>query len=123
MGRARSRGRSGDHLDVMVIDARAVPVAAREGHCRRDSVGMCRVAEGLPVGVAGLFPPRKALAVGNGGDYSTDRWGDCIACTGLWLAAKFNLLAGVDCGCCPAVSGRQSPPSPKRCYRPGFQSR
>src|SRR5262249_61700012 len=113
MGRARSRGRSGDHLDVMVIDARAVPVAAREGHCRRDSVGVCRVAEGLPVGVAGLFPPRKARAVGNGGDYSTDRWGGCIAWTGLWLAAKFNLLAGGGWGWLPTGSWRHSAPVPQ----------
>src|SRR5262249_61457030 len=82
MGRARSRGRSGDDLDVMVIDARAVPVAAREGHCRRDRVGMCRVAEGLPVGVAGLFPPRKALAAGDGGELATD----CLGGLKCWLA-------------------------------------
>src|SRR5262249_57187024 len=98
MGRARSRGRSGDHLDVMVIDARAVPVAAREGHCRRDSVGGCRVAEGLPVGVAGLFPPRKALAVGNCGEYSTDCLGGCLCCTGLWVAVEFYLFARRGCG-------------------------
>src|SRR5262249_23100925 len=89
MGRARSRGRSGDHLDVMVIDARAVPVAAREGHCRRDSVGVCPVSVCLSVGVAGLFPPRKARAVGHGGDYSTDRWG--IALPALVYGWQRNL--------------------------------
>src|SRR5262249_59182522 len=104
MGRARSRGRSGDHLDVMVIDARAVPVAAREGHCRRDSVGMCRVAEGLPVGVAGLFPPRKALAVGNGGRYSTGRWGDFLSCPCFWVGGEVYLFVGGGFGLLPARS-------------------
>jgi len=123
MGRARSSGRAGVHLDVMVIDVRAVSVPAREGHFRRRSVGMCRVAEGFPVGVASPFHPRKALAVGDGNDDSADRWRDCVASAGLWLAAKSNLLAGVDCGCCPAVSGKQNARPTKGSHQPGSQSR
>src|SRR5262245_23927665 len=123
MGRTRSRRGAGDHLDVVVINARALPVAARAGHFRRRSVGMCRVAEGFAVGVASAFLPRKGLAVGDGNDDSTDHWGDCVASTGLWLAAKSNLLAGVDCGCCPAVSGRQNARPTKGSHRPGSQSR
>ena len=82
VGGARSRGRAGHNLDVMVI-----------------------VAEGVPVSVAGLFHVEKTLAVCDGDDDSTDCWGDCIASVGLWLAAKSNVLAGMGRGCCPAVSG------------------
>jgi hypothetical protein len=40
----QNRGRAGDNLDVMVIDARTVPVAARERYFGRGGVGVCRVA-------------------------------------------------------------------------------
>jgi hypothetical protein len=63
------------------------------------------MAESVSLSVAGLFHVGKTLAVGHGDDDSTDRWGDCLAIVGLWLAAKPNVLAGVGCGHCPAVSG------------------
>ena len=83
VGGARSRRRAGDNIDVMVIDGRAVSVAARERYFRRDGVGVCRVAEGVPVSIAGLFYVEKTLAVAGGNDDSTDRWGDCVAIVGL----------------------------------------
>src|SRR4029077_2353685 len=105
VGGASSRGRGHDNFDVMVIDDRAVSVAAWKGYFWRDGAGVCRVNKGVPAGITGLFYVEKTLAVTGGNDDSTDRWGNCVASVGLWLAAKSNVLARVGCGRCPAVSG------------------
>src|SRR5262249_60375412 len=105
----------------MVFDARAVSVAARKGDFWRHCVGMRRVAEGVSVGVAGVFHVGKTLAFGDGNNNSANRWRDRVAIVGLWLAAKSNVLAGMGGGSVPGFPRRRGASGAKENQRTGPQ--